>query len=182
MGLELAFILLLRVVGTNPPGSQLILCRPLLPLIKHIVSRAFPRLYVQFGCLVEILWCLYGWHFPSPGDGKLTTVPNRVSVSAELSYSLKVSDRHRNTPKSAQSRSESLCASLWVSYRVFWAWLGFALGPTPARNRAGSLKVCGALLAQQSCCDMALCKSWVMRFPPLRPSCGPVALQGQTTL
>ncbi len=31
-------------------------------------------------------------------------------ISAELPHSLKVSDRRRNTPKSAQNRSESLCA------------------------------------------------------------------------
>ena len=71
--------------------------------------------------------------------------------SAELSRSLKVSDRRRNTPKSGQNRSESLCAGLWVPCRIFWAWFGPALGPNPARNRifpAGSLKVVGALLAQ----------------------------------
>ena len=60
-----------------------------------------------------------------------------------------VSDRRRNTPKSGQNRSESLCAR--TPCRVFWAWFGIALGPIPARNRrfpAGSLKVFGALLAQ----------------------------------
>ena len=34
--------------------------------------------------------------------------------------SLKVSDRRRNTPKSGQNRSESLCAGLWAPCRVFW--------------------------------------------------------------
>ena len=73
--------------------------------------------------------------------------------SAELSHSLKVADRRRNTPTWGQNRSESLRAGLWAPCRVFWAWFGFALGPIPVRNRrfpAGSLKVCGALLAPPS--------------------------------
>ncbi len=85
-------------------------------------------------------------------------LPNRSSMgrlfsrsSAKLSHSLKVSEHRRNTPKSAQNRSESLCAGRWVQCRIFWAWFGFALGPHPARNRrfpTGSLQVVGALLAQ----------------------------------
>ncbi len=74
--------------------------------------------------------------------------------SAELSHTLKVSDLRRNTPKSVQNRSESLCRGLWAPCRSFWAWFGPALGPNPARNRgfrAGSFKVFGALLAQPSC-------------------------------
>ncbi len=57
-------------------------------------------------------------------------------------------DRRRNTPKSAQNRSESLSPGLSVPCRVFWAWFGAALGPKPVRNRrfpAGSLKVFRAL-------------------------------------
>ncbi len=63
--------------------------------------------------------------------------------SAELFRSLKVSDRRRNAPKSAQYRSESLCAGLWAPCRIFWAWFGQALGPNPVRSRrfpAGSYK------------------------------------------
>ncbi len=70
--------------------------------------------------------------------------------SAELPHRTKVSDPRRNTPKSDQNRSESLCAGLWVPCRMFWAWFGFVLGPIPVRNRrcpAGSLQVFGALLA-----------------------------------
>ncbi len=52
-----------------------------------------------------------------------------IPGSAELSRSLKVSDRRRNTPKLAQNRSESLYAGLWAPCRVVWAWFGFALGP-----------------------------------------------------
>jgi hypothetical protein len=59
--------------------------------------------------------------------------------------------------KSAQHRSESLCAGLWAPCRIFWAGFGPAFGPAsgpnPARNRrflAGSLKVFGALTAQPS--------------------------------
>ncbi len=66
-----------------------------------------------------------------------------LSASAELSHSLKVSDRRRTTPKSGQNRSESLCAGLWAPCRVFWAWFGFALGPVSVRNirfPAGSLQ------------------------------------------
>ncbi len=71
--------------------------------------------------------------------------------SAKLSHSFIVSGRRRNTPKSDQNRSESLCAGLWVSCRIFWVWFGPALAPNPARNRrfpAGSLNIFGALLAQ----------------------------------
>ncbi len=81
----------------------------------------------------------------------LLSGPVRGVCSAELFRSLKVSDRRRHTPKSAQNRSESLCAGLWVPCRIFWAWFGLALGPNPNRNRgfpAGSLNVFGAFLAQ----------------------------------
>ncbi len=47
-----------------------------------------------------------------------------IQYSAELSHSLKFSDRRRNTRKSGQNRSESLCAGLWSPCRVFWAWFG----------------------------------------------------------
>ncbi len=70
---------------------------------------------------------------------------------AELAHSLEDSDRRRNTPKSCHNRWESVCAGLWVSCRICWAWFGPALGPNPARNRgvpAGSSNVFGALLAQ----------------------------------
>ncbi len=63
--------------------------------------------------------------------------------SSELSHSFKVSDRPRNTPRSGQNRSESLCAGLWAPCRVFGAWFGLAFGPNPVRNQrfpAGSLK------------------------------------------
>ena len=70
---------------------------------------------------------------------------------AELSHILEVSDRRRNTPNLDRNRSESLCAGLWVSCRIFWAWVGPALGPNLVRRLpAGSLKVIGALLAQPS--------------------------------
>ncbi len=42
-----------------------------------------------------------------------------IAGLAELSHSLKVSDRRRNTPKSAQNRSESLCADLWYCAGYF---------------------------------------------------------------
>ncbi len=77
-----------------------------------------------------------------------TEVTNGAS---ELSSSLEVSDRRRNTPKAVQIRSESLCAGLWVLCRIFWAWFGPVVGPNPARNRRlpdEFLKVFGALLAQ----------------------------------
>ncbi len=79
--------------------------------------------------------------------------------TVELSHSLTVSDRRRNTPKSAQNRSESLCAGVRAPCRIFWAWRGPALGPNPARNPrfpAGSLKVFGALVAQPSVCWLHL--------------------------
>ncbi len=37
-----------------------------------------------------------------------------VYHAAELPHSFKILDRRRYTPKSAQNRSESLCAALWV--------------------------------------------------------------------
>ncbi len=83
-------------------------------------------------------------------------VPPRAEAnlgSAELSHSLKVSDRRRKTPKSAQNPSESWCASLWAPCRVFWAWFCPALRPNSVRDRrfpAGSLQVFRALLAQPS--------------------------------
>ena len=96
----------------------------------------------------------YGSHC----DG-LAPAPNpqvaQTLDSAELSRSLKVSDRRRNTPKSAQNRSESLRAGLWVPWRIFWAWFCCVLDRNPARHRrfpAGSLKVFGALLAQPRRC------------------------------
>ena len=58
------------------------------------------------------------------------TVTNRSS--AELSHSLKVSDRRRNMTKSGQNRSESLCAGLWVPCRVFWVWFGVRRVPHSA--------------------------------------------------
>ena len=48
----------------------------------------------------------------------------RKQTSAELSHSLKVSDRRRNTPKSVQNRSESLCAG--CLYRAGYAGLDLA--------------------------------------------------------
>ncbi len=60
--------------------------------------------------------------------------PCRVH-SAELSNSLKVSERRRNRPESVENRSESLCAGLWVPCRIFWLWFGPILGPNPVRNR-----------------------------------------------
>ena len=70
---------------------------------------------------------------PGRRNGRPQT-PAQTLGSAELSHSLKVSDRRRNTPKSAQNRSESLCVGLWVPCRIFWAWFDPALGPNPARN------------------------------------------------
>ncbi len=64
--------------------------------------------------------------------------------SAELSRSLTVSDRRRNTTKSGKNSSESLCASLWVPCRIVGVWFGSALCQTLYRNRrspAGSLTV-----------------------------------------
>ncbi len=92
--------------------------------------------------LAGIPRCRRRW---AKGDRRITSV--------ELYHSLKVWDRRRNTPQSAQNRSESLCAGLWAQCRVFWAWFGFALGPHPVRDRrfpAGSLKVFGVILAQPS--------------------------------
>ncbi len=84
-----------------------------------------------------------------------------VDDSAELSRSLKVSDRRRNTPKSGQNRSESLFAGVWAACRIFWAWFGAVLGPIPVRNRrfpAGSLTVAWALLTPPH-----------EQYPPLKP-------------
>jgi hypothetical protein len=72
--------------------------------------------------------------------------------SPELSHSLKVLGRRRNTLKLSQNPSESLCAGLWVRCQIFWVWFGPAFGPTPGGSRrlpAGSLSVFGALLAQR---------------------------------
>ncbi len=71
--------------------------------------------------------------------------------SADVSRSLKVSDRRRNTPAWAHNRSESLCAGLRVPCWIFWSWFGPASGPNPVGNRrflAGSFKVFGALFTQ----------------------------------
>ena len=86
----------------------------------------------------------FGWF--SCGLGSLGV------FSAELSHSFKVSDRRRNTQKSAQNRSESLCAGLRAPCQIFGLGLAQLLGPNPARNRrfpAGSLKVVGAFVVQQ---------------------------------
>ena len=80
------------------------------------------------------------------------------------------SDRRRNTPKSGQNRSESLCAGLWAPCRVFGAWFGFVLGPNPGRNRrfpAGSLNIFGALLAQPRWCHFL--GPTICARPPARP-------------
>jgi hypothetical protein len=84
------------------------------------------------------------------GDGRLVTA---LLVSVELSHILYVSDPRRNTHKSAQNRSKSLCGGLWVPCRIFSAGFGPVVGPDSLRNRrfpAGSLKVVGALVAEPS--------------------------------
>ena len=109
-----------------------------------------------------------GWQRPRGGglSGTSETLSEAVASghdSAELSHSLKVSDRRRNTPKSVQNRSESLCVGLGVPCRIFWVWFDPALGPNPARNRrfpTGSLKVFGALLAQPSVFGFNKCLTW----------------------
>ncbi len=97
-----------------------------------------------------------------PGEGVFGGGPGGPGTlceylfSAELSHSFKVSSRRRrrrNTQKSAQNLSESLCVVLWVPCRIFWVWFCPALGPIPVRNRrypAGSFKVFGVLLVQPS--------------------------------
>ncbi len=77
--------------------------------------------------------------------------PITFFFSAELSHNFKVSVCRRSTPKSGQNRTELLCAGLWASCRVFWAWCGFDSGPNPGSKSEISgriLKVFGALLAQ----------------------------------
>ncbi len=77
--------------------------------------------------------------------------PTGSDDSAQLSRNFNVYVRRRNTRKSGQHRSDSLCAGLRVQCRVFWVWFGPPLGQNPARNRrfpAGSLEVFGALSAQ----------------------------------
>ncbi len=70
---------------------------------------------------------------------------------AELSRSLEVSDRGRNTQKPVRNRSESVCAGLWAPLQVFLAWFRPVWGPNVAPSRrfpAEFLKMFGALLAQ----------------------------------
>ncbi len=45
----------------------------------------------------------------------------RMQLSAELSRTLKVLDRGRNTQKPDRNRSESGCVGLWAPPRAFWA-------------------------------------------------------------
>ncbi len=64
-----------------------------------------------------------------------TQIGETVKGSAELSHSLEVSDRRRNTPKSGQNRSELVCASLWAPSADFWfgfVQFGTDLGPKSA--------------------------------------------------
>jgi hypothetical protein len=42
---------------------------------------------------------------------------------------VEVSDRRRNTTKSGNDRSESLCAGLLSPCRIFWAWFGLSFRP-----------------------------------------------------
>ncbi len=64
-----------------------------------------------------------------------TGPPHQVHL-ADLSHILTTSDRRRNTPKSAQKRSESLCAGLW---------LGLALPSFMPQSRSKS-KISGRFL------------------------------------
>ncbi len=105
--------------------------------------------------------------------------PPAPRSSAELLTVSQISDRSRNTPKSAQNRSESLCAGLWVPSRTFWAWFVPALGRNPARNRrfpAGSLKVVGALVAQPRIAQAAIWDRILVRSHLLLRMPGPAAL------
>ena len=68
--------------------------------------------------------------------------------SAELSRSLKDSDRGRNAPKPIRNRSESVSAGLWEPPREFLAWSCPDRGPMRVPNRrfpAGFSKVSRAL-------------------------------------
>ncbi len=66
-------------------------------------------------------WSEEPFIFETDGFGP---VPARIRGSAKLSHSSKVSDRRRDTPKSAQNLSESLCAGLWASC-LGLVWPGF---------------------------------------------------------
>jgi hypothetical protein len=107
--------------------------------------------------------------FPSDCVGFRPLAPSLV----ELPHSLNVSDRRRNTLKSAHNRSESLCAGLSVPCRIFWAWFGRALGFNSVRSRflAWSFEAFGALWAQPSSCGEAhvqRAKRSCQRLHPLR--------------
>ncbi len=74
--------------------------------------------------LIDTLW------WPTPQDlGFCSWVGPREVHSAELSRSLKVSDRGRNTSKPVRNRLESVCAGLWAPPRAFLALLRPVWGP-----------------------------------------------------
>ncbi len=101
--------------------------------------------------------------------------------SAELSHSLKVSDRRRNTPKSDQNRSGSLCTGLWVPCQIFLAWIDPAVGQNPIRNPTFPARVLKIGRGPFSSAEVSVGAQSVPR-QPLPPGAVPAAAPGDRFL
>ncbi len=127
---------------------------------RFVICKSPPRAW--FGAWFSTgLGSSGGRFFNSPGPGR-ASVPSPF-LGSELSRSLKVLDRGRNTQKPARNRSESLCAGLRAPTRAFLAWFRLFRGPIRAPSRrfpAGFSGAFGALLAQPS---------FLEGLPPPRP-------------
>jgi hypothetical protein len=98
---------------------------PPMPPKKDPDDKCNPYWAISTGPMV--ITCSFGISSASGTNRKVllnfgrSPLDSRVWDSAELSHSLNVSDRGRNTPKWAHNRSESLCAGLCDPCRICWA-------------------------------------------------------------
>ena len=141
---------LMRSPATNISQHTGMVCRP------DFRGTIFTILQLRARLILAVKLVLAGQIRPGPEPSSPTKVwsaghTNFVAPSmpeASAAHNLKVSDRRRNRPTSAQNRSESLCVGLRVPCRICWARFGQTSGADRVRSRrfpAGSLKISGPL-------------------------------------
>ncbi len=97
----------------------------------------------------------------------INTNPKPTPHRPKTFHRLKLPDRRRDTPESAQTRSESLCASLWVPCRIFWAWFCPTLGQIriEVEDPRPDPKKCSSSVTLADCGCQAM-KDFRMQSPP----------------